>query len=197
VNKTLSILMVLAMVGAQGCMGRIINEGIEKGLGPTPKLMPLEPKWPAVDPKFLASYKNFELALPIKSEFPDTPKEFMDCLPKAFSDQVAGKGLPTDKNGKTLRVDVTVLAYQAVASYNQALGPTEEVVARIELTDKESSKLVGKAICIGRTYQSVGLGPKWKAWGLCRAIVNQWIDPYYPKEGRKETEEKAPPGDGK
>ena len=30
--------------------------------------------------------------------------------------------------------------------------------------------------CIGRTHQSVGLGTKWKAWGLCRAIVNNWID---------------------
>ena len=31
------------------------------------------------------------------------------------------------------------------------------------------------------------------AWGLSRAIVNKWIDSYYPKEGRKEAEEKSPP----
>ncbi len=63
------------------------------------------------------------------------------------------------------------------------------------LKDKQSGQVVGNAICIGRTYQSVGLGPKWKAWGLARAIVNKWIDNYYPKEGRVEQKEQAPPSE--
>lgn len=189
------ILLTVAMV-APGCVGRLIDEGIEKGLGPTAKLLLLPPAWPEKDPQLLAAYRNFELAMPIQSEFPATPKEFVDYLPQAFADQVAGKGLPMEKGGKTLLINVTILAYQPVSSYNKALGPTEEVVARVELVDKASGKALGKAICIGRTYQSVGLGPKWKAWGLCRAIVNEWIDPYYPKEGRKEGTEKVPPAEG-
>ena len=187
-------LSFLVLATGQGCVGRLIDEGIEKGLGPTAKVLPLDPQWPAKDQAYLENYKNFEIG-PIKTEFPAVPQEFMEYLPGRLSEQLASKGLPMDQNAKTLVIQITILAYQPVSSYSKALGPTEEVVARVELVDKANGKLVGKAICIGRTYQSVGLGPKWKAWGLCRAIVNHWIDEYYPKEGRKEVEEQAPPKD--
>lgn len=194
----LAVLSALAgLMLASGCVGRLIDEGIEKGLGPTAKVCPLEPRLPAEAPNFLAAYKNFELASPVKSEFPDTPGEFMNYFPTRLQEQLASKGLPTGKSGKTLLIGVTILGYQPVSSYNKVLGPTEEVIARVELTDKDTGKLVAKAICIGRTYQSVGLGPKWKAWGLSRAIVNNWIDNCYPKEGRVEGDEKAPASEGK
>ena len=186
-------LICCATLVAPGCVSRLIDEGIEKSLGPTAKALPMEPKWPEKDPTYLASYRNFELVLPIKSEFADTPQAFMDYFPVKFGEQLASKDLPTGGNGKTLLVDVTILAYQPVISYHKAWGPTEEVVARVELKDKDTGELVGRAICIGRTYQSIGLGPKWKAWGLCRAIVNDWINEYYPKEGRQEGPEKPAP----
>ena len=184
--------MVVSLTVAQGCVSRLIDEGVEKGLGPTAKVLPMDPKWPAKNQNFLAAYKNFQVG-PVQSEFADTPRTFMDGLPAQMIDQLVSKGLPMNKAGKTLVISITVLAYQPVTSYEKALGPTEEVVARVELKDKESGQVVGKAICIGRTYQSVGLGTKWKAWGLSRAVVNKWIDAYYPKEGRQEAEEKAPP----
>lgn len=189
---TVVVVAAIAGIGlCQGC-GRLIDEGVEKGLGPTAKTLPMEPKWPANDPNFLAQYKNFELGS-LKSNFPDTPQAFMDYFPTKLQDQLLGKGLPVGRGGKTLAIDVTILAYQPVASYSKALGPTEEVVADVILKDKESGKVVGHAICIGRTYQSVGLGPKWKAWGLARAIVDKWINDAYPKAGRNEVEEKSPP----
>lgn len=191
-----SLLLTAVLVGAMflgsGCMGRIINEGVEKGLGPTAKTLRLEPAWPQKDENFLAQYRNFEIA-PVRSEFPPTPRLFMEYFPGKLREQILSKGLPMDKPGKTLVINVTVLAYQPVASYEKALGPTEEVVARVTLTDKDSGSVVGQAVCIGRTYQSVGLGEKWKAWGLARAIVNKWINEYYPKAGRVEKEEQAPP----
>ena len=183
----LSLTLGLAMFTAQGC-GRAISEGMEKALGPTGLVLPMDPKWPQADQSYLASFRNFELA-PIRSEFPDTPSEFINYMPTKFREQMAGKGLPMGTSGRTLVVNVTILGYQPSSSYHKALGPTEEVVARVELTDKANGQLIGRAICIGRTYQSVGLGAKWKAWGLCRAIVNDWIDKYYPKEGRQEQEE--------
>lgn len=194
----LSVLLVFAgLVLTSGCVGRLIDEGIEKGLGPTAKVCSLEPRLPEKASNYLAGYKNFELALPIKSEFPDTPGEFMTYFPTRMQEQLASKGLPVGKSGKTLLIGVTIVGYQPVSSYNKVLGPTEEVIARVELTEKDTGKLVAKAICIGRTYQSVGLGPRWKAWGLSRAIVNNWIDNCYPKEGRVEGDEKAPPSEGK
>jgi len=185
-------LSLLVLVAGQGCVGRLIDEGIEKSMGPTAKVLPMDPQWPAKDHAYLENYKNFAIGT-IKTEFPAVPQEFMEYLPGRLAEQLASKDLPMDQNRNTLVIHITILAYQPVSSYHKALGPTEEVVARVELVDKGSGKLVGKAVCIGRTYQSVGLGTKWKAWGLCRAIVNDWINEYYPKEGRKEAEEKAPP----
>ena len=188
------VLFLSAMGVSQGCVGRAIGEGIEKALGPTAYVLPMEPRWPEKDSQYLAAYENFELA-PLKSEFLPTPTEFMTVFPERFDDQMISKGLPIGKRGKTLLIRVTILAYQPVSSYQKALGPTEEVVARVELTDKESGKPVGKAICIGRTYQSIGLGPQWKAWGLARAIADKWINKYYPEQGRHETKEQAPPSE--
>jgi hypothetical protein len=153
----------------------------------------MDPKWPAADQNYLAAYKNFALDPQIASEFPDTPREFMTFFPGVLRTQLMSKGLPVGRSGKTLIISVNILAYQPVSSYEKALGPTEEVVARVTLKDKDSGAVVGQAVCIGRTYQSVGMGPQWKAWGLSRAIVNKWLDNYYPKAGRIEGEEKGPP----
>ena len=194
-RMTVAAVVVSTLFLAQGCVGRLVDEGIEKTLGPTAKVLPMQPGLPENSSGFLGQYKNFELA-PLKSNFPETPSEFMTFFPIKMREQMDSRGLPMGKGGKTLVIEVTVLAYQPVSSYHKALGPTEEVVADVVLKDKETGKVVGHSVCIGRTYQSVGLGPQWKAWGLARAIVNDWIDPHYPKEGRIEREEQAPPSQG-
>ena len=144
-------LSLVAMGAGQGCVSRIIDEGIEKGMGPTAKVLPMDPQWPAKDQTYLENYKNFEIGT-IKTEFPEVPQEFMEYLPERLAEQLASKNLPVDQNAKTLVIHITILAYQPVSSYHKALGPTEEVVARVELTDKAGGKPVGRAICIGRTY---------------------------------------------
>jgi hypothetical protein len=189
-----SLILAAMLAGAlfgQGCVGRLISEGAEKGLGPTGIVLPMGPNYPG-DMQYLASYKNFEVGT-IKNEYPNTPGQFTEYFPGKLKEQMAGRGLPMDRPGKTVLIDVVILAYQPASSYHKALGPVEEVVARVTLRDKDGGQAVATAICIGRTYQSVGLGAKWKAWGLARAIVNDWIDEFYPKEGRRERKEQAPP----
>ena len=194
-SMILAALLAGAVLFGQGCVGRLVSEGMEKGLGPTGIVLSADARWPQGDSQYLASYRNFEVGA-IRSEFADTPAAFMDYFPGKLRDQLSGKGLPMGHAGKTLLIDVNILAYQPVSSsIHKALGPTEEVVARVTLKDKASGQVVGTAICIGRTYQSVGLGTKWKAWGLARAIVDKWIDEYYPKEGRHEREEQAAPSE--
>jgi hypothetical protein len=192
-KRIISATALLALSGllGPGCVGRAISEGVEKTLGPSGYCLPIEPKWPQKDQGYLAKYQSFELA-PVKSEFPDTPREFMADFPTRFSSQMTSKGLPMNRPGKALQIQVTILAYQSSSStVSTALGPTEEVVARVDFVDKDAGKPIGRAICIGRTYQTIGMGTEWKSWGLCRAIVNKCLDNYYPKEGRKEAEEKA------
>ena len=123
----------------------MIDEGVEKTLGPTAKVLPMDPKWPEKDHAYLENYKNFEIGT-IKTDFADVPQDFMEYLPTELGEQLASKDLPADRSGKTLLINITILAYQPVSSYHKALGPTEEVVARVELTDKASGKPVGRAI---------------------------------------------------
>jgi hypothetical protein len=193
-----SLILAAVLAGAlsmgQGCVGRLVSEGVEKGLGPTGIALPIGPRWPQGDSQYLAMYRNFEVG-PLRCEFGDTPAAFTEYFPGKLRDQMFSKGLPMGQRGKTLLIDVDILAYQSASSYHKALGPVEEVVARVTLKDKASGRVIGTAICIGRTYQSVGLGPKWKAWGLARAIVDKWIDDYYPKENRHEVEEQPAPSE--
>lgn len=180
-------LSVMTLGFGQGC-GRLFDEGMEKGLGPGGKALPMDPKWPANDSTYLARYQNFAIGT-IKTEFPDTPREFMDYLPMKLAEQLTKKDLPMNRGGKTLVINITVVVYDSVSSYNKAIKPTEEVVARVDLVDKSDGKLVGQAMCIGRTYQSISLGSKTKAEGLSKAIVNEWINKAYPKAGRREAED--------
>ncbi|MBI5725772.1 MAG: hypothetical protein HZA50_17565 [Planctomycetes bacterium] len=193
--KKIVLIAGLLLVTADSGCSRMIDEGFEKALGPTPKIMFLDPKPPEdKNNDFLSPYRNFVLGKVDASQFPETPRDFIDYLPTKFVEQTTGRHLPADPAGKTLVVNVAVLAYQPALKFQKATGPTEEVVAKVELVDKDSGKVVGRAICIGRTYQSVGLGTKWKAWGLCRAIVNEWIDEYYPdKDDREKTAKEEPP----
>ena len=143
--KSLTMLLVFAgLTLTSGCVGRLIDEGIEKGLGPTAKVCSLEPRLPEKASNYLAAYKSFELVQPVRSEFPDTPGEFMSYFPARLQEQLASKGLPVGRGGKTLLIGVTILGYQPVSSYNKVLGPTEEVIARVELTDKDTGKVVAK-----------------------------------------------------
>jgi hypothetical protein len=191
----LAALLAGALLFEQGCMGRILSEGAERGLGPTGIALPTGPRWPEDDSQYLALYKNFEVG-PLRNEFAGTPILFTQYFPGKLRDQMFSKGLPMGQRGKTLVIDVDIMAYQSASSlFHKVLGPTEEVVARVTLKDKASGQVVGMAICIGRTYQTVGLGPKWKAWGLARAIVDQWIDDYYPKENRREAQEQPAPSE--
>ncbi len=110
---TVATLLVGVMLVGSGCMGRLIDEGIEKGLGPTAKTMQMDPKWPAQDQNYLAAYKNFEVGQ-LRSEFPDTPALFTEYFPGKLREQLVGKGLPVDQQGKTLVIDVDILGYQPV-----------------------------------------------------------------------------------
>ena len=100
-----------------------------------------------------------------------------------------------DKSGKTLVYNVNLLHYEVADATDNVFGPLEQVVARVELVDKQSGQQLAQGSCIGRTGKSVGLGVEWKAWGLARALY-KWTSAYYPdapeeKERPQEEEKKA------
>ena len=54
---------------------------------------------------------------------------------------------------------------------DQAFGPFEEIIALVELVDKTSGRIEGGGYCVGRTNTSRLQGPRRKAEGLSKAII--------------------------
>ena len=78
-----------------------------------------------------------------------------------------------------------ILHYEDADTLGIAIGPLEEVVARLEMVDKDSGQVLAQANCIGRTTTRTTLGVANKGRGLAKAIAS-WIDNRYPEQGRPE-----------
>lgn len=177
--KQVLSLLIVAVVGmcSLGC-GRAIGEAAEFAMGPKGIYVPLisparEGSWP------LAEYTRFELE-PFTDDFGGrTPVELLRVLPVKFQEELIEAKLPNQPGGKTLVIRGSVYHYESSDLVGMALGPLEEVIARVELLDKDSGKVIAQANCVGRTTKAVGKGVSKKAQGLARAIVS-WIKTYYP-----------------
>ncbi len=133
----------------------------------------------------LGQYRRFEIG-PIVDDFGGkVPSDLMSHFQTAFAEELADKKLPNDPAGKTLLIRGRFFHYEDAGTLGAAIGPLEEVLARLELVDKDTNQVLGVANCIGRTTNRVNLGVPKKGQGLAKAIVS-WIDARYPKQGREE-----------
>jgi|ERR1043166_261337 hypothetical protein len=163
-----------------GCVGRAIGEGAEKATGPKGAYWEVKPCGSTKDHRALASYKNFELG-PVRNEAgKNVPPDFLQKFPTEFAKRLKDSGLPTDHSGKTVVFDVTIVHYETADKTDNVFGPLEQVVAKVQLVDKETHQPLAEGVAIGRTGKSVGLGTEWKAWGLSKGLL-KWAKDYYPK----------------
>jgi len=172
--------MVALLLVAGGC-GRGVGEavgGIRGGQGSCRVLKAA----PAVD---VGAYQRFELERIADGMEGLAPAEVFSALPAEFAKALADKKIPNAASGKTLLIRGKVLHYEGAGMLDRALGPLEQVVARIEYVDKASGKVLALANCVGRTKDNISVGPRTKAQGLARGIV-RWIDERYPKDKRLE-----------
>lgn len=177
-------LMLMGVVAATGCT-TVIKEGVGAARGARGVYAPVRPLAADKDSRPLGQYRNFELGKITDDFGGKVPPSLMSHFRAAFAKELAAKKLPSDPNGKTLLIRGKVLHYEDAGTLGVAISPLEEVVARIELVDKDSGRVLGVANCIGRTTNRVNLGIAKKGEGLARAIVN-WIDSRYPTAGRQE-----------
>ena len=178
--KQVLCLLIVAVVGmcSLGC-GRAVGEAAEFALGPKGIYVPLvlppsgEGPWP------LAGYTRFELGSFTDDFGGRTPAELFRLLPAKFQEELAKAKLPNQPGGKTLVIRGSVYHYESSNIVGMALGPLEQVIARVELIDRDSGEVIAQANCVGRTTKAVGKGVSKKTEGLAKAIVS-WIKAYYP-----------------
>jgi hypothetical protein len=169
-----------AAVLLAGCT-RAVKETVGLGRGAKGVYAEVQPVGLTKDDKPLGVYGRFEMAQPVDDTGQKTPPEFYGLLESEFNKQLAGSGLPDRPGANTLLARVTILHFELAGALGHAFGPFEEVVARVELVDKKSGRVLGKANCIGRSNESVNKGVPKKAEGLAEAVIN-WIKSRYPTQ---------------
>ncbi len=185
--RTKKLILCLSLVGAiialsSGC-GRVIKEGVGVARGAKGLYTPIESSALQTDPYPLRVYRRFELG-EITDDFGGkVPPSLWTYLSNEFQHELSEEELPNDPGGKTLLVRGRILHYEDTSTLGHALGPLEQVVARIELVDKSTGQVLGTANCVGRTTESVNTGVAKKAQGLAKAIV-AWISKRYGPEDR-------------
>lgn len=175
---TVAVLAIPMILG--GCFGRLGGEGEgAQGRASVIQAVSEDPK-----SKTLGAYQHFELAPLIDSTQGLCPPDFVRNLGDPFARQLKDARIPDLGSGKTLLIRGVILHYEvANMSTDQAFGPYEEVLARVELVDRDSGRVIGIANCVGRTKTTTGMGMQKKTEGLAKAIVG-WIEQNYPDSAK-------------
>lgn len=183
-----NLIVLLLLIGTlltagSGCVSRIAKEGLGVARGAKGVYAPVRPLAAAKEARPLGRYRMFELGAITDDFGGNVPPDFLGHLRAAFEKQRAGKGLPNDPGGKTLLIRGRILHFETSGALGHAFGPFEEVLARIELVDKDSGQVLGTANCIGRSTTSGNVGVAKKGEGLAKAIIS-WVADRYPKPPR-------------
>jgi hypothetical protein len=189
--RTVAALLMIGLLPlAGGCYSRLAKEGLgvvagAKGiLVVTSGIGENDPACP------LGSYQRFELGKFTDDMGGRAPAELFACLPEEFAKALRAAKIPNARSGKTLLVRGKVIYYEEADKLtDQAFGPLEEVVARVEFVDISGAaeRVLAKADCVGRSNATTTQGVGMKAEGLAKALV-KWISSNYPKEQRVKEE---------
>jgi len=153
-----------------GCLSRAIKEGVGAARGAKAAYS----QTVAVRPGSLATYTNYTVG-PVTDGFGGkAPWEVLRGLPRELRMKMADKGVPYGRGTSGVRITTNIIYAENASLVGQAFGPFEEVLADVTLSDMQSGKQLGRAICIGRSGETVNDGWPKKTDALARAIV-EWI----------------------
>jgi hypothetical protein len=142
--------------------------------------------------KPLSQYSRFEVR-PFTDAFGGmTPEDLMYYIPIEVDNRLISKNRYGAPEVRTLVVTGQILYHEDQSLGRTILNPLEEVIARVQLTDKETKAVIGVAICVSRTTSrtqantvreslrviNVRSGAQSKASALAKAI-SEWIDSRY------------------
>jgi hypothetical protein len=177
------IVVISAPLMLDGCVGRVVSEGLGKVTGPKGITAEVQPVSSMRRDVSLEDYTQFKIERFTDNFGGRTPQRLLSMLPGQFYRELAKAKIHSRAGGKTLLIRGQVIHYEdSSTAMSQVFGPFEEVVARVELVDAESGKTLGVANCIGRSRETVNQGVEKKTEGLAEAIAG-WIASHYPKNG--------------
>ncbi|MDP7286470.1 MAG: hypothetical protein QGH94_00610 [Phycisphaerae bacterium] len=165
---TLLGLLVVLMTSAGGCLGRAAKEvflspkGISAAAGQSGTQQNSYSK---------VEFQDFSNTS-ITTMPADMNRILRTVLAEELSDLKPKKAVLDPAASRVLIVRGQYLYYEeARGIFDQAFGPFEEIIALVELVDKTSGRIEARGYCVGRTNTSRLQGPKRKAEGLSKAII--------------------------
>ena len=180
IAKRISLCVAIAAIGPLAGCSMAIKEGVSVVKGASGIVAPVRPLSADAEARPLGEYTNFELTRLADSFGGKVPAGFWSDLDEAYASEIEKHKLPHDPSGKTLQIRGEIIHYESADVVAFALGPVEEVVARIQLVDKDTGNVLAEGNCIGRTKSRLNAGVRRKAEGLAKALVS-WISNRYPE----------------
>lgn len=175
----------LAMAMLTGCISTAAKETVGLFRGAKGVYVPIQPVSSDKLARPLGQYRHFELGAITDDFGGNVPPALVSHFRAAFPSALAKAKLPDDPAGKTLIIRGRILHYEDASTLGMAIGPLEEVIARMELVDKDTGRVIGVANCVGRTTDRVNLGVAKKGEGLAKAVVS-WLSARYPKPAEEQ-----------
>ena len=159
--------IVFSFLTAPGC-GRGISEGVSVATGAKGRVLYVgaEPASGALAGRYAA----VKLERFTGQADAGTPAAFDSMVRREFERMLADKNLMSSGAG-TLIVRGRYVHYETAPLTGHISSPVEQVIARVELVDSKSGKVLARARCVGRTKTSLMKGTNTKAEGLAKALV--------------------------
>jgi len=179
-RQALTLMAAAALLVAGGCSTGI-KEGVGVVRGAKGVYAPVQPLAVTQDARPLGEYTRFEMETFRDAFGGKVPSQLIRNLPAEFDKRISAAGLSDAPGGKTLVVRGEIIHYEDEGLVGIVLGPLEEAIARVELVDQSTGRILGTANCIGRTTERVNKGVGKKTEGLAKAIVD-WIKSRYPED---------------
>ena len=160
--------IVFSFLTAPGC-GRGISEGVSVATGAKGRVLYVgaEPASGALAGRYAA----VKLERFTGQADAGTPAGFDGMVRGQFERMLADKRGLMSSGGGTLIIRGRYLHYETAPLTGHISRPVEQAIARVELVDSKSGKVLARARCVGRTKTSLKKGAGSKAEGLAKALV--------------------------
>lgn len=175
-NLTLTLLL-LSLIPAAGC-SRAVKESYYAVAGSSGRTVVISQNTSQLD-QVRQNYGN-AVVKPFSNEIGAAcPPAFLSALTPAIEKELSYYKDQDDDQpdpffvgpaSKSIIVNGNVIHYDVGGVFDKALGPIEDAICRVRISDAQTGALLVEANCTGRVSSTVRNGPKEMAEGVAKAV---------------------------
>lgn len=165
-----TLLLGTLLAAAGGCVTRIAGEAVGAVAGASGKYVSIQP----LSMSAMSRYDMLKIE-PLTSHLGHIlPPGFSSQFETDLRTRLKEAKLLTGGTGRQLVLKGEIVHYEEDSLTDQAIGPLQEVIARLTLSDAQTGEVLGVANVIGRAKSSSAGGAGRLAEGLSKGVV-KWL----------------------